>query len=72
MALNKPADRPGKNHHEQNGDNNGGNHNADLVNHADGRNHRIQGEDGIEQENLDDYAREGRRDLGRRMSFLAF
>ena len=72
MAMDELADRLGRPHHDADGDDDGRHHDPQLVDHADGRDHRVEREDDVEEHDLDDHAGERRRDAARRVSLLAF
>ena len=50
----------------------GGDHHPQLVDHADGRDDRVEREDDVEQHDLDDHAGERRARRGRRVLLLPF
>ena len=52
-------------------DDHGGDHDPQIVDHADGGDDRVEREDDVEQHDLDDDARKRRRDAGRRVPLLA-
>src|SRR5438132_8552509 len=72
MALNKARHRPGEEHHKGDRHDDRRDHDLDLLDHADGGNHRIEREHRIQQKNLHDDAGKRRRHLCRRVAALAF
>src|SRR6185436_15669921 len=52
VTFDKTANLAGENHHDPHRDNDGGDHDADLIHHSNGRNDRIQGENDVEENDL--------------------
>ena len=72
MAVHKAADGLGGDQHHDDGDRDGGDHHGYLVDHAGGGYHRIQRENHVEYNDLDQDATERRPDLGAAVPLLAF
>ena len=72
VPLHELGDRGRGEQHREHGNDDRGDHDGDILRHADGGNHRVEREDDIEQENLDDDARKRcapARGLFRRIAF---
>src|SRR5688572_18804841 len=72
MAVNEGADRTGKEHHENDGYDDSAYHQPDLSDHSDCRDHRVEGEHGVEQNDLNDHADEAGGHPLDGMTFLTF
>jgi hypothetical protein len=73
VPVDEVADRFGEHQHHAQCDDHGRDHDPQLVGHADGGDDRVEGEDDVEQQDLDDHRREGRMlDALGRVSVLGF
>ena len=72
VAHDEVADRLGRDHHDADGDDDGGDHDRELAGHADGGDDRVEGEDDVEDHDLADDGGKRRRDAGAGVAFLAF
>ena len=52
IAFDEVADRPGEDHHHDHGHNDGNDHHGNFIDHADGRNYRIERKDHVQQDYL--------------------
>ncbi len=71
VTVHKPADRSGEEHHEDHSHDDGPNHDGDVVDHADGGYDRVEREDNIQKNDLDDYGAKGNRRAREAVSLLA-
>src|SRR5690606_28524308 len=68
MVVDEIADLPGRYQHHADGDDNGRDHHTDLFGHPHRGDHRIEAENDVQQQDLDDHPRETGHDGG----FLAW
>ena len=61
----------GEDDHHDHRDDDGGDHHAELVDHADRGDHRVEREDDVEQHDLHDHAGERRRHARRAVALVA-
>ena len=72
VSLDEVSNRLGKNHHENHGNDDRGDHDAYFLNESNGRNYRIQGKHNVEKHDLHDHAQELWNDTRGRFAFLPF
>ena len=71
MARDEAADGPGGDHHEKHRDDDRGDHDGDLVHHADGRNDGVEREHEVDNGDLDEHAGEAARQVPLRAMLFA-
>ena len=59
MPFYEAADRAGHRHHDDDGNDDGRNHHRELIDQSYGRNHRVEGENDIQDDNLNNDGGEG-------------
>jgi hypothetical protein len=59
--LTKLLIQPRREQHQRDGQHHRGDHDVELVDHADGGDHRVDGEHHVQQQDLDDHGAEGDR-----------
>ena len=72
MFLDERADRAGKQHHRDDRNDDRRDHDRNLLDHPDRRDHRIERKHDVEQRDLNDHARKRRVNLFGSVTFLAF
>ena len=72
MAVYKTADRPGEKHHEDHSQDDCRDHDGDVVDHTDGGDDRVEREDNIKKDDLDDNRAKRNRRARRAVSLLTF
>ncbi len=72
MPIDEVTDRPGRNHHHPDGDDDGQDHDLQVLGQADRGDHRVEGEDDIEQQDLHQHPGKARRHPVARMLLGAF
>src|SRR6476620_6104028 len=62
MPVDKTADRPGEGHHNKDRDDDGYDHDLDVIDHADRGDDGIERKNKIQQKDLNDHSNKGRND----------